>query len=128
MPPSESGEPWVFRQPDVMRLLFDEQLSERLCEQVQDIFPQSLHVRQLGPAGASDAIVWELARTHRCVLVTKDEDFHRLSVLHGGPPLVVWLRIGNSTTDDVARLLRDRRADIEAFGRQEVATFLALGW
>ena len=127
MPPSGSGEPWGYRQPDVMRLLFDEQLPEQLCERLQDLFPDSLHVRQLGAAGASDSVVWELARTHRCVLVTKDEDFHRLSVLRGAPPLVVWLRIGNCTTDDVVRLLRDHQADVETFGRQGVAAFLALG-
>jgi len=72
-------------------------------------------------------VVWDLAGKHGCVLVTKDEDFHRLSVLRGAPPLVVWLRIGNCTTDDVVRLLREHRADIEAFVEQEQATILALG-
>ena len=66
-----------------MRLLFDEQLSEQLCEKLNDIFPGSLHVRQLGAGGASDMVVWELARDRGCILVTKDEDFHRLSVLRG---------------------------------------------
>ena len=110
-----------------MRLLFDEQLSEQLCQQLHDIFPGSEHVRQLGAGGASDMVVWELARNHGCVLVTKDEDFHRLSVLRGAPPRVVWLRLGNCTTDDVVRLLREHRADIEAFGQQDEATILALG-
>ena len=35
--------------------------------------------------GAADATVWQSAREHRCVLVTKDEAFHRLSVLRGAP-------------------------------------------
>jgi predicted nuclease of predicted toxin-antitoxin system len=110
-----------------MRLLFDEQLPEQLCEYLRDVFPGSLHVRRLEAAGASDAAVWELARSRGCALVTKDEDFHRLSVLRGAPPLVVWLRTGNCTTDDLVRLLRERRADIQAFGEQEEATFLVLG-
>ena len=110
-----------------MRLLVDEPLSEQLCQQLCDVFPGSVHVRQLGAGGASDMVVWELARTHGCVLVTKDEDFHRLSVLRGAPPLVVWLRIGNCTTDDVVQLLREHQADLEAFGQQDEATFLALG-
>ncbi|MCX6538028.1 MAG: DUF5615 family PIN-like protein [Acidobacteria bacterium] len=110
-----------------MHLLFDEQLSEQLCRQLQDIFPESVHVRQLGAGGASDTVVWELAREQGCVLVTKDDDFHRLSVLRGAPPLVVWLRLGNCTTEDVARLFREHRTDIEAFGAQDEATILALG-
>jgi predicted nuclease of predicted toxin-antitoxin system len=110
-----------------MRLLFDEQLAEQLCSQRCDLFPESLHVRGLQAGGAPDTVVWELARRQGCVLVTKDEDFHRLSVLRGAPPLVVWLRIGNCTTEDVVQLLRERRADIEGFGRQAEATFLVLG-
>ena len=68
-----------------MRLLFDEQLSEALVSALADVFPGSLHVRALGKGGASDRDVWDLARTHGCLLVTRDEDFHRLSVLHGAP-------------------------------------------
>ena len=41
--------------------------------------------------------------------MTKDEDFHRLSVLHGPPPKVIWIRLGNCSTDEVIRLLRRRR-------------------
>jgi predicted nuclease of predicted toxin-antitoxin system len=39
-------------------------------------------------------------------LVTKDEDFHRLSVLRGAPPKVVWLRVGNCTTRDLCAARR----------------------
>lgn len=46
-----------------------------------DLFPDSPHVRLLGSGGA--AVIWQLARDHGCLLVTKDEDFHRLSVLRG---------------------------------------------
>ena len=45
-----------------MRLLFDEQLSEELIVLLQDVFPDSLHVRQLGVGGAADQRVWQLAR------------------------------------------------------------------
>ena len=71
-----------------MRLLFDEQLPEELCDLLHDAFPHSLHVRLLGAGGASDERVWQLAIDHGCVLVTKDEDFHRFSVLRGAPPRV----------------------------------------
>jgi predicted nuclease of predicted toxin-antitoxin system len=64
-----------------------------------------LHVEDLGLAGAADLAVWQAAVEHRFLLVTKDEDFHRLSVLHGAPPKVVWLRLGNCTTQDIIDLL-----------------------
>ena len=110
-----------------MRLLFDEQLSEELVTAVRGLFPESLHVRLLGKGGARDPVVWQLAVEHGCVLVTKDEDFHRLSVLHGAPPKVVWLRLGNCATADIARLLRDHVDTLRRFEAQTEVTFLQLG-
>ena len=110
-----------------MRLLLDEQLSEELCALLQDVFADSLHVRTLGEGGSPDERIWKLAIERECVLVTKDEDFHRLSVLRGAPPKVVWIRIGNCTTDDVARLVRAHAADIVRFVQQDEATVLELG-
>jgi predicted nuclease of predicted toxin-antitoxin system len=111
-----------------VRLLFDEQLSEELSTLLDDIFPDSLHVRQRAAGGSPDTSVWELARAQQCVLVTKDEDFHRLSVLRGAPPKIVWIRIGNCATQDVAQLLREHHAGIRRFVEQEEASFLELGW
>ena len=109
-----------------MRLLFDEQLSERLPELLRDVFPNSLHVRQLGATGASDLAVWSLAMEHSCVLVTKDQDFHRLSILRGAPPKVVWIRQGNRPIEAVAAVLRHHYKAIHDFVEQDEATFLAL--
>jgi predicted nuclease of predicted toxin-antitoxin system len=92
-----------------------------------DVFPASLHVRALVGVGTTDARVWELAAEHDCLLVTKDEDFHRLSVLRGAPSKAVWLRLGNSTTEIMADLLRRHDQDLRAFADQSEATFLAIG-
>jgi predicted nuclease of predicted toxin-antitoxin system len=110
----------------MVRLLFDEPLSEALCETLADIFPNSLHVRLLGQGGAPDTTVWELARAHGCLLVSKDDDFHRLAVLRGAPPKFVWIRLGNCSTGDVAHLLREHREDIVQFDEQGEATVLEL--
>lgn len=75
------------------RLFFDEPLSETLCKTLADIFPNSLHIRLLGRGGAADATVWDLAREHGCLVVSKDEDFHRLALLRGAPPKFVWIRL-----------------------------------
>jgi predicted nuclease of predicted toxin-antitoxin system len=110
-----------------MRLLFDEQPSDALPSMLADEFPGSLHVRVLAGDGASDERVWQLAIEHSCLLVSKDEDFHRLSVLRGAPPKVVWLRLGNCRTNDVAGLLRHQARNLRLFADQQDATFLALG-
>ena len=110
-----------------MRLLFDEQLAEELCELLRDAFPESRHVRLLGAHGASDDLIWQLAIEHECVLVTKDEDFHRFSVMRGAPPKVIWIRIGNCTTAQIAELLLDNRSEIARFADQDEATVLELG-
>ena len=88
----------------MVRLLFDEPLSEdELCKAVADTFPNSLHIRLLGHGGAQDPKIWEVARQHGCLLVSKDEDFQRLAVLRGAPPKFVWIRLGNCSTDTLPR-------------------------
>jgi predicted nuclease of predicted toxin-antitoxin system len=110
-----------------VKRLFDEHLSRRLPERLADLFPGSSDVLSAGLGGAPDVAVWEHAKTGGFVLVTKDEDFQRLSVLHGAPPKVIWLRIGNAGTADVARLLRFRVDQIRSFVDDPEAAFLALG-
>lgn len=109
------------------RLLFDEQLSESLCGQLSDVFPEALHIRTMGHPRASDELVWALAIRHGCLVVSKDEDFHRLAMLRGAPPKFVWIRLGNCTTAQIAALLRRRRDDIARFDEQDETSVLELG-
>jgi predicted nuclease of predicted toxin-antitoxin system len=109
-----------------LRLLFDENLAERLVQGLARQYPGSQHVRNLALTAVSDRAIWEYARLHGFVLVTKDEDFHRLSILEGAPPKVIWIRLGNCSTEEVARLLRRRRSEVGEFLADEEAAFLAL--
>ncbi len=97
-----------------MRLLFDQNLSPRLVDQVADLFPDSSHVSLVGLERASDHDVWEYALAHGYTIVTKDADFSEFGVLRGFPPRVIWLRIGNCTTQQIEALLRVRREAIVA--------------
>ncbi len=110
-----------------MRLLLDENLSESVLPAIVDLYPESLHVRLLGSEGAPDDVVWWLAKEHGCLLVTRDEDFLRLSIVRGTPPKVVWLAVGNCSNQEVIRLLRTRHQDIQEFYGHDQATFLTLG-
>lgn len=75
-----------------MKLLFDENLSNRLFEALSKEFPGSTHVREVGLASADDRSVWEFARGNGFIIVSKDSDFHQLSFLLGPPPKVAWVR------------------------------------
>ena len=46
------------------------------------------------------------------MIVTKDSDFHELSLVRGAPPKVVWLRVGNAGKASVIRLLNESRSQI----------------
>lgn len=50
-----------------------------------------------------------------------------MSLLHGAPPKVLWLRIGSGTTTDIVRLLAEHADDVRQFEAQSDATVLELG-
>ena len=110
-----------------IRLLLDENLSARLLLILADIYPDSQHVEDSLGRAASDEVIWSHAQRAGLLIVTRDEDFQRLSVWRGAPPKVVWIRNGNSSTRDVAGLLRRNQALIQGFLEHDEATFLALG-
>ena len=109
-----------------MKFLFDQNVSPRLATDLSDVFPGSVHVRDVGLSRATDATIWGYAREHGLTIVSKDSDFHQVSFLRGPPPKVIWIRRGNCTTSDIEALLRSSRTEILAFGADSEAAFLAL--
>lgn len=98
-----------------MTLLFDQNLSRRLPRLLAAEYPRSEQVVGAGLTGADDQAVWDHAAARGLAVVSKDADFRDMSILHGPPPQVVWLRVRNSPTAAVVALLRDRAADVAAF-------------
>ncbi|MDR8389496.1 DUF5615 family PIN-like protein [Aliifodinibius sp. S!AR15-10] len=109
-----------------MKLLFDQNLSHRLKELLEDTFPESVHVKDIGLEQATDSVIWEYAEKHGYTIVSKDSDFHQRSFVKGYPPKVIWIQRGNCTTDDMYRLLYKNREAIEAFGDDTKSSFLVL--
>jgi len=109
-----------------MKLLFDQNLSHRLVGRLAVEFPDSQHVRTFGLERAPDPKVWECAAANGFVLVSKDVDFQQRALLLGHPPKVVWVRLGNCSTDAVATLLRSRAKVLLEFDADPTASFLAL--
>ena len=107
-----------------MRLLFDQNLSFKLCGRLADLFPDSDQVRRLGLDQADDRTIWRHAQAHGFVLVTQDADFADLAALFGPPPKVIWLRCSNQPTEAIERLLRQRAEIIAAFELDHTAACL----
>ena len=110
-----------------MKLLFDHNLSPRLVASVADLYPDSIHMRDVNLSTADDATVWAYAARYGLTIVSKDADFHQLSFAVGTPPKVIWIQRGNCSTGHVETLLRAHHHDLTAFAQDQEATFLALG-
>ena len=54
-----------------MKLLFDHNLFHRLVRMLRDVYPDSVHVRDLDLDRAPDEVVWEYARTHGFTIVSE---------------------------------------------------------
>jgi len=95
-----------------VKLLFDENLSPRLAERLQDIFADSAHVHVLGLGSSEDDLIWAYARDHAFAIVTKDADFQDVATLRGSPPKVIWIRQGNCSTRSIEAMLRRHANEI----------------
>lgn len=109
-----------------MKLLFDQNLSYKLCTRLADVFPASTQVQLLGLAEADDRAIWDAAKAGGFVLVTQDSDFADLAMLLGFPPKVIWLRCGNQPTEVVEQRLRTHREAIAAFENDPTAACLEI--
>ena len=109
-----------------MKLLLDENLSDRIIKQIIDLYPDSQHVKTLGLTNTDDALIWEYAKVNNFVIVSKDSDFHQRSLLYGHPPKFIYLRIGNSPTSKIVQILRDNFVTIIEFENNKTQSILVL--
>ena len=81
--------------------LFDENLPSRLR------FSPKRPILPVSKAGRnpSDTQIWEFARTHDLVIVSKAADFSDRIITHTPPPWVVHLRFGNLRRNEFHALL-----------------------
>jgi predicted nuclease of predicted toxin-antitoxin system len=98
-----------------MKLLFDEHLSRKLVTRLADIYPSASHMIFHGLEHTEDTAIWNFAAAQEYIIVTKDADFNDLAALHGPPPRVIWLQVGNCTTATIEEILRRNVLVIEQF-------------
>ncbi len=102
-----------------MKLLLDQNLSFRLLEKLEPVYPGSTQVKYIGLDQAGDLTIWRFAKENGFTIVTKDSDFHELSLIYGNPPKVIWLKCGNKPRWYVLGLLLKHRNEIHAFEAEE---------
>jgi predicted nuclease of predicted toxin-antitoxin system len=109
-----------------VRLLLDQNISRALVHKLASLYPDSMHVADVGLDSAEDEAVWDYAANNSRLIVSKDSDFSHRSLVLGHPPKVVWVRRGNCSTREIEELLTDRREDILRFNEDDVASLLVL--
>jgi predicted nuclease of predicted toxin-antitoxin system len=97
-----------------LKVLLDQNISFRVAARLSSEFPGCAQVRQFGLENRSDLEIWKFATDHDFTNVTFDADFHDLVTLFGHPPKVVWLRIGNTSTNNLITLLLHYSAVIKS--------------
>ena len=88
-----------------MKLLFDQNISHRILNHIQDILPEAKQVRDLGLENISDKQIWEYAKESGYIIVTFDGDFYDFSLVWGHPPKIIWIRTNNQTTKNMEEIL-----------------------
>jgi predicted nuclease of predicted toxin-antitoxin system len=109
-----------------VKLLLDENLSPRLADLLRDVFPDLWHVQSVGLQDHPDQEIWEYARDRGMMILSKDNDFRQLSFLHGPPPKVAWLAVGNAGTPVIAAFIRAQSKVIRDFSASEDEGLLVL--
>ena len=98
-----------------MKLLLDQNISFRIVNKIQDIYPGSRQVRELGLENSKDSFIWTYAKQNEYCIVTFDADFYDLGLVKGSSPKVIWLRLGNTSTQNIEKVLRSNFDLIHTF-------------
>ncbi len=98
-----------------MKLLFDQNISFRITNKIQDLFPGAKQVRELGLENSKDSEIWTYAKENDYCIVTFDGDFYDMGLVKGSSPKVIWLRHGNTSTQNIEKTLRKNFELIRTF-------------
>ena len=98
-----------------MKLLFDQNISQRILKKLPETYSGSSHVKTEGLLNASDLEIWEYANFHQFIIVTLDSDFNDIFLLNGFSPKILWFRTLNLRSEELSFILINQQSDIQDF-------------
>jgi len=99
-----------------MKVLIDQNISQRILPMLAPQFDILDHVRQLGLTDAEDYDIFMFARANGYeAVITADDDFVKLINQFSEPPKIIWIRTGNCSTKVLSELLWDKVQTIREF-------------
>lgn len=93
-----------------MRFIIDVQMPGALVRDIRRRGHEAHRVVDLIVSTSSDFLIVTFASARDAVVMTKDEDFVRLSARSPQPVVIVWFRCGNISNDNLLALI-DRTFD-----------------
>jgi predicted nuclease of predicted toxin-antitoxin system len=108
-----------------MKLLFDENLSHRLVDAIQDLFPDSAHISRVGlTSGTTDRQIWDYAKQNGFAIITADTDFVTMANTYGPPPKVILLENCDYPTSIAVRVISANASLLSQFERDNQALLI----
>ncbi len=95
-----------------MTFLVDANLPPGLAAWLRERGHGAIHIHDHPGVALDDRAIFEFARRHQYVIITKDEDFATLATLDDKPAAVVWVRIGNATNTMLQKRLAPLLSEI----------------
>jgi len=91
-----------------MKLIVDAQLPNKLCEILNQLGFDSIHVDEL-PKGdeTSDADIIQYADDNELIVLTKDFDFYHSHMIHSKPKRLILISTGNIKNRQLFDLFRN---------------------
>lgn len=95
-----------------MKFLVDAPLPPALAVWLREQGHEAQAVREVGLREADDGLIWDRALQMEAAIITKDEDFAVRSQRTAAGPVIVWLRVGNTSNRALRAWLEPRLAGI----------------
>lgn len=110
-----------------MKFLVDTQLPPRLVEYLSQKGENVVHTSSF-PSGhlLTDKQIREIAVQQERIIITKDSDFLDFFLMKGAPPIVLLIKIGNCSNQELLKTIDERWLLIQQKFHDEKASFIVL--
>jgi predicted nuclease of predicted toxin-antitoxin system len=88
-----------------VKFIIDAQLPPALAPALRNIGCDAVAVRDIGLREVKDPVIWRYAVENQAAILTKDEDFADRCLRSDNPPVVIWLRVGNTSNRGAVKTL-----------------------